>query len=341
MAARLGASANWCTFATWASRQAGQSIRREDLQRAIDHGLDAWIGAGAADTIGHAARALGADQTISEIRSVVRATLGSNAAIARTAAAVARGNLKVFAEIGREFARFLTVCFNDSSPVDAHIEAFVGGLRGGHPPDGQRYLQQAFRRYYRALFEPDSAQRTQQLLLANLEIGFHEQTRLQPEIAEALDAGVIEARELAPKLLRQLFPRGGIVVRVRRFFLRLFGGRTPLDHAAEALVAEARAVIRRIITDHLMTLELSSRLLHLGTDLRSDFPARLSRLDDPELLALLAHIDPTPDSLRQSGARDWANLPDRLHFIADLFRCYHDTVDLFDPPFPNPAVAAR
>ena len=28
---RTGAVANWCTFATWASRQAGQSIRKEDL----------------------------------------------------------------------------------------------------------------------------------------------------------------------------------------------------------------------------------------------------------------------------------------------------------------------
>jgi hypothetical protein len=31
VAARIGASANWCTFATWASKQAGQTIRQEDL----------------------------------------------------------------------------------------------------------------------------------------------------------------------------------------------------------------------------------------------------------------------------------------------------------------------
>ncbi|NUM65152.1 hypothetical protein HUU39_07710, partial [candidate division KSB1 bacterium] len=28
---RTGAAANWCTFATWASRQAGSTIRGEDL----------------------------------------------------------------------------------------------------------------------------------------------------------------------------------------------------------------------------------------------------------------------------------------------------------------------
>jgi hypothetical protein len=35
-AARTGAGpANWCTFATWASKQAGQTIREEDLARRL------------------------------------------------------------------------------------------------------------------------------------------------------------------------------------------------------------------------------------------------------------------------------------------------------------------
>src|SRR5262249_19104655 len=36
LSARLGPGANWCTFATWASRQAGHTIRGEDLARKID-----------------------------------------------------------------------------------------------------------------------------------------------------------------------------------------------------------------------------------------------------------------------------------------------------------------
>ena len=31
-----GPSANWCAFATWASKQAGQTIRMEDLVRAFE-----------------------------------------------------------------------------------------------------------------------------------------------------------------------------------------------------------------------------------------------------------------------------------------------------------------
>ncbi len=35
VAARVG-GANWCTFATWASKQAGQTIRKEDLAHLLE-----------------------------------------------------------------------------------------------------------------------------------------------------------------------------------------------------------------------------------------------------------------------------------------------------------------
>src|SRR5215212_7254038 len=34
---RIGPGANWCTFATWASKQAGETIRHEDLQRTLEN----------------------------------------------------------------------------------------------------------------------------------------------------------------------------------------------------------------------------------------------------------------------------------------------------------------
>jgi hypothetical protein len=39
VAGLTGFSANWCTFATWASKQAGQTIRQEDLLRAFEEGF--------------------------------------------------------------------------------------------------------------------------------------------------------------------------------------------------------------------------------------------------------------------------------------------------------------
>lgn len=340
LAERLPGGANWCTFATWASRQAGRTIRREDLEDALGRAVDRWLGEGAVDDVARAVRTLGAGATFAGIRQAVRDALLSGAVVARASDAVARGNLKVFDEIGLEFARFLAL-WDDGGPLDApKLEAFVARLRPGDPPAGQEYLRRAFTHYHAALLEPDPAARAQLTLLANLEIGFHEQTRLQPEIAEALEAGIIEAKEVTPRILAALLPANGVIPRVRRFFTRLFGGRTPLDLAVEALVTAAKSEVRAALTDHIMTLDLAGTRLRLRDDLRDEFPADLATLRDPTLLALLARIDPTSDSPRDSGARDWADLPDRMHFIADLFRCYHETGDLLAPPFTPAQVAA-
>src|SRR6185369_3102210 len=45
MRARTGTAADWCTFATWASRQAGSTIRGEDFLDALDRilGRKSWI----------------------------------------------------------------------------------------------------------------------------------------------------------------------------------------------------------------------------------------------------------------------------------------------------------
>jgi hypothetical protein len=69
----------------------------------------------------------------------------------------------------------------------------------------------------------------------------------------------------------------------------------------------------------------------LGKDLVP--PPDLQQLSHPELLALLLKIDPTIDSTLESGAEYWGDLIDRLHFIADFFRCYLMSAELFEPPF--------
>ena len=50
------------------------------------------------------------------------------------------------------------------------------------------------------------------------------------------------------------------------------------------------------------------------------------------LRALLAEVDTTPDSPRGTGGPDWSDLPGRMHFIADLFRAYHEDATLFESP---------
>ncbi len=335
MTTRLGGMANWCTFATWASRQAGQTIRKEDMKRMFEHGA---LAAQTAETLATNAQAAGSIRSGMEIQQIVTSAIDPLGAVDRASAAVARGNKKVYEEIGREFARFCASCLQDTHFDEANIVPFCAALRPGDPPDGQQYLRQAFYHYYQAQFEADAKQRAELMLLANIEIGFHEQTRLQPEIAEALDAVFVDERQVRAQVLKRLFP---LWARVRLFILRLLGRPSSFDRALNDLLAEFRRLMHRIITHAMMSLEIPPGLrLRLGDDVPGDFPASLRQITLPELRDLLQKIDPTPDSMRESGAVDWAELPDRVHFIVDMFRRYHEAGELFEPPFTAEQVAA-
>lgn len=252
----------------------------------------------------------------------------------RAAMAVARGNQKVYAEIAIAFAQFIETCLGDQQYQSQHLEAFCTSLRHGLPPDGQQYLRQAFSRYYQSMFETDPKVKAELIFFANLEIGFHEQTRLQPDITEALEATMIDPQEFKAQLLQALFPRQSWMTSIGSIFTRLTGRPTPLDKAIAEFVLRARHRIRLFLTEHMMSLAFPDDThLRLSEDHQPDFPSSLRQLQDSELMRFLALIDVTPDSRKETGAIDWANLPDRMHFIADLFRCYQESPELLQPPF--------
>jgi hypothetical protein len=334
MAALTGAGANWCTFATWASKQAGQSIRREDLLRAFERLLHeepevqddatALLEAGAG-LGGHRPRSL------SGAVALLWDAVNPAAAFERTSDAVARGNRKVFEEIGAEFANFLAL-FSGGRPDAAEIATFMAGLREGAPPAGQGLLREAFSHYLQALDVVAPRQKAQLLLLANLKIGFHEQTRLQPEIVEAMNAPVVDPHTLRGRLVAELFPDPGS--RVRYWLARLARRAAPLLSARDRLAAETQRIGRRVITASMMTLDLpGGRLVRLGEDLGGHFPDVLASVEQPELATFLRLVDPTPDRSQGASVEDWGDLDQRMRFIANLFRTYHLTAALLEAPF--------
>jgi hypothetical protein len=278
-AERTGTGANWCTFATWASRQAGQTIRGEDLEQQLRTRLLAprellrpltslwrWL------------LRRGLLNPTSRLGRIVGRLHTPFDAFELASDAVARGNKKVFDEIGFEFARFL-----ESVPPgdEAALEAFL--------TDVHEDLRSPFTRYHRDGTNPQS------LLLANLAIGLHEQTRLQPEIGEALDAPyktalpIIGPQKLASKLAREL------------------------------------------ITANLMVLSLPGRVLALGANLPDPMPDAV----EPELVALIARYEPPAGSVDDCGAHDWSELHQRMHYISHLFRAFASTPTLSDAPFTS------
>lgn len=341
MAERMTPMVNWCTFATWASKQAGQTIRKEDLGRALEHLLKAEPNtAEAALHVATTTRESGIRRETDFLRQTVWEALNPAAVMERASEAVARGNQKVFEEIGREFARFLLDFMNDTTLDAEKIARFCETLQDGDPPNGQGYLRRAFAHYYQAFFESNPKTRTELILLANIEIGFHEQTRLQPEIAEALEAAIIDPGKFALRYLEVIFPYRGWFFYGILLLMRLFRRTSKIDDAIQSLITLARKQARLFLTELMMGLEFPNHLwLRLSQDLPGKFPAELQTIHAPELKALLTQVDPTPDSLHETGAVDWADLPDRLHFIVDLFRCYAMSPDLLKPPFTPEQIA--
>jgi hypothetical protein len=323
-AARSGAGANWCTYATWASKQAGRSIRGEDWLAELGRRLGE--GRGALHPVETVWRKLLRRGLFQPQTRLGRLTAGLHTpfdAFERASDAVARGNLKVFEEIGLEFARYL------EEPRDA---GFLDGLRTGDPPDGQAYLRQAFTHYDRALGEAEPKARVELVVLANLEIGFHEQNRLQPEIREALDAGEATEIDLGTRALETLFP--GVWPLVRRPLAATVGA------VAARLQRAASAVAREVITDSFMVLSLPGRVLALGANLTDEYPDALRAPADSDLRELLARFEPVAPEPDDCGARDWSELDQRMHYIVHLFCAFHERTELFDPAFTETQLAA-
>lgn len=332
---RTGPCANWCTFATWASKQAGQTIRHEDLSNKLRHTLKnaPELSQPMLELLETAALS-GTNLGKGRIAQLIWDSLNPEAAMERAGNAVARGNQKVYAEIAREFARFAAAFLDDKTFDDEKLAEFCASFAPGDPPNGQRLLKQAFTRYYQAFFEKRPKERAELILLANLEIGLHEQTRLQPEIAEALEAAVPDPKIFKSKLLDALFPTRSWVKYIGAIFTAISQRPTPLDRAIAKFSTAARHHIRLFLTKNMMELGFPNGMeLRLGRDLSAKYPELLVKLANPELLALLHEIDPTSDDLRETGAVDWADFPERIHFIADLFRCFHEVEDLRLPPF--------
>jgi len=325
-ATRNGEGANWCTYATWASRQAGRTIRGEDLLEHLGRRLGAshWVLHPIA-TLWRRLLRRGLFQRETRIGRLTNELHTPFDAFERASEAVARGNLKVFEEIGLQFARYL-----HDAP-----DAFFADLRPGDPPQGQRLLSQAFARYERLRSERDPKRRAELALLANLEIGMHEQTRLQPEILEALDAASATEQDLGRRALEALFPSA------TRWWPFVRGpAAAMIGVLARAIQRAASRLAREAITDSFLVLELPGRVLALGTHLADAYPDVLAEPADPELNELLARFEPVAPEADDCGARDWSDLHQRMHYVVHLFRAFHLSEQLSRPPFNADQVAS-
>jgi len=295
----------WCAYATWASKTAGRFIRGEEVPHLIRGYLS------------------GADP-ITEVIARVMHGVSAN---------VAHGNLIVFQELAPLYAAWLEAFQpRPTVPNARQIDAFVADHLTPGPVDqgGQDLLIQAFRTYHDAMFETDSRKKAQQILFANALVGYHEQIRLQDAIVGSLDAPLVNL------FLRDAQARPG------RFHQAL----EPIVH--DVLHPLARRIEKEwqaMSTPRLMSLALPDLVLPLGKDVvplspTRMFPDELACVTFEPLIALLAELDRTPDSVVGSAAHNWGVLADRMNFVVDCFRTHQQDASLYRQPFTDEQVAA-
>lgn len=320
MAQRTYACANWCTFATWASKQAGATIRGEDM---LD-GLKRELGkdGGFLHPIQSFWRMLLREGLLQRNTVLGRELADLHTpfdAFQLASDAVAKGNLKVFAEIALAFSEYLAQCPPDADPESAEVVEFLNGLKPGPPPEGQDLLKAAFISYQQQRTVTDRAQRAQLIALANIQIGLHEQTRLQPQILAAMDSAVTGLESGLEMKLRD---------KVMQLQIR--------DKLLERKFGE---LSRLIITDAMMVLTLPDRTLMLSENITRLFPEDLIQIETPQLQAVVERYGVLPPGRDDCGAEDWSVLAQRMRYISHLFRAYHEDATLTAAPFTEAQLA--
>jgi hypothetical protein len=326
-----GPDVNWSTFATWASKTAGQSIRNEEVPPFVTE----LVGE-AEDEVMHPFG------KIHVAMEQILPTTGFHASfllapvkdtIDHVSTNIAAGNLKVFAELAPLFVAFVEAMKRGEAGAAERVAGFVEGLdRRPTAEGGQAVLRLAFTNYFHAAAESDPVEKARLVLLGNCQIGLHEQTRLQPDIEHALDAPIEEI--LRAHVHDSLGTGAG-----KGAFARLVEAvERPLRDLGEVV----RDLWERVATRFLMTLALpGGAALPLGRNIPKEaaaqtfLPAALQNITAPDDLVTLLRLYDRARGETQVGSAsvDWRILPDRMNFIVNLFRSRQQTENLLGPPF--------
>jgi hypothetical protein len=236
-------------------------------------------------------------------------------ALRRVSLLISDGNITVFEELAWPFASFINTFKRDYVYDTGKLQAFLdeqfqpGPLSEG----GQDYLIEAFTAYYNARFETRAKEKAEYILLGNLLVGLHEQTRLQPQIEQSMAVPL-------------------------EFFSETSNKSGSIKGALHSQPTVTRKIVSRAITQMLMSITLPSRELKLSQNVIAptgvmSFPEDLLQIENPRCLELIRQFETGQDTLSGSGAENWADLSDRMSFVVDFFRSHQHYKRLWEMPF--------
>jgi hypothetical protein len=310
--------ANWCTFATWASKTVGTAIDRRP-EEGLLHFLLRELPAPVEPAVFGAAELF---------------LSRGHGAIYRT---LAIGNRFVFLEIGTAISKFLEVFDGveqaDASALESYlggIDTFVAGLADLDPswmpgvqPDS-RTLKAGLRAYYQAMRQRDNPEmRAQYVFLGNLLLAAYEQMRLDTYLNATLS---FFTTTWLHRLIR------GRAKGYVGFFRR--GLAAPLSLAYAELVTRAALVLELPYPEPSNYLKVSRGVPPLDPHRRTRlFPDALERITLPELQALLTRYDLSERDRRKTSVHNWNRYNQRMNYITTLFRSRQQDARLFQAPW--------
>jgi hypothetical protein len=300
---------NWTSFATHASKTAGQALRHELMPGLLKSSLLRM--GGYENTFMFLNEGLGSvEPQLSEDQN---SRLGE--AFRHVSLLVSDGNITVFEELAMPFTAFIDSFKDDWYYNEVKLQEFLdenfepGPLSEG----GQDYLREAFTAYYNARYETRAKAKAEYVLIGNLLVGLHEQTRLQPQIEQSMAVPL----ELFSDNPNDTGTENG---KKSRFSPMMSG------------------VIGKAFTQMMMLITLPSRDLKLGQTVIAptgvaSFPIDLLEIEEPRCLELVRMFETSQDTLTGSGAENWSSLRDRMSFVVDFFRSHQQYRRMWDPPF--------
>ncbi len=320
---------SWCGFATWASRTAGRFIRGEYVSEMVQSYLGQL---GSVRRGNRYVEALFQRLTRAERRGLLTEPIENVTQIVTEN--VGWGNLLVFDDLAGHFARMIETFTGATSYDQRAIEDFVAVMKPGRTTEGgEDLLKSAFRNYYKAMFTEDGKEKAELILMASNQVGYHEQTRLQDAVVNSLNA-----------------PIADFIIRTAQRRAHEYTHRRlhrPIDLLIYQVVQPLCAWLQRewssVATRWLMRIDLPEMSLSLAEDLphRCEhymFPKELLEIEHPELEAMLATLDYTPNTTEGSAAKNWGDLGDRMNFVVDFFRTRQQDQRLFWQPFADEQV---
>ena len=298
---------NWTSFATHASKTAGQALRHELMPGLLKSSM-LRLG-GYENTFMFLNEGLGSEEP--QLSEDQNNRLGE--AFRHVSLLVSDGNITVFEELALPFTNFINMFKDDWDYSEAKLQVFLDEnlLPGPLTEGGQDYLREAFTAYYKARYETRAKTKAEYVLTGNLLIGLHEQTRLQPQIEQAMAVP-----------------------------LELFSDSANSEEKGAGIDFPPlmRGIIAKTFTQMMMLITLPSRDLKLGQTVIAptgvaSFPMDLLEIEDPRCLELVRMFETSQDTLSGSGAENWSSLRDRMSFVVDFFRSHQQYKRMWDPPF--------